>query len=83
MLVQYWATWCEPCKADMPLLKELRAKFKDNFEVIGVCLDNDKRDMLAFLKENDPRWPQLYRRRRAWRAGSPWRWASRPCPRCS
>jgi hypothetical protein len=28
--------------------------------VVGVCLDNDKRDMLAFLKENDPRWPQLF-----------------------
>ena len=60
VVVQYWATWCEPCKADMPLLKDLRARFKDNFEVIGVCLDNDKRDMLAFLKENDPRWPQLF-----------------------
>ena len=60
VVVQYWATWCEPCKADMPLLKELRTKFKDNFEVIGVCLDNDKKAMVSFLKENDPRWPQLF-----------------------
>jgi thiol-disulfide isomerase/thioredoxin len=59
VLIQYWVTWCEPCKADMPLLKELRTKYKD-FEVVGVCLDNQKQDMLAFLKENDPKWPQLY-----------------------
>ncbi len=60
VLIQYWATWCEPCKSDMPLLKELRTKFKGNFEVVGVCLDNNKAEMTAFLKENDPRWPQLF-----------------------
>ncbi len=59
VLIQYWATWCEPCKADMPLLKELRSKFKE-FEVVGVCLDNSKAEMIAFLKQNDPRWPQLF-----------------------
>ena len=59
VLVQYWATWCPTCKTDMPLLKELRNKYKD-FEVIGVNLDNNKQDMLSFLGENDPRWPQLY-----------------------
>jgi thiol-disulfide isomerase/thioredoxin len=59
VLVQYWATWCEPCKADMPLLKELRSKFKE-FEVVGINLDNDKQQMQAFLRENDPRWPQLF-----------------------
>ncbi len=59
VLIQYWATWCEPCKSDMPLLKALRTKFKE-FEVVGVCLDNSKADMIAFLKEEDPRWPQLF-----------------------
>jgi thiol-disulfide isomerase/thioredoxin len=59
VLIQYWATWCQPCKADMPLLKDLRNRFK-GFEVVGVCLDNDKKEMQAFLEENDPHWPQLY-----------------------
>jgi thiol-disulfide isomerase/thioredoxin len=59
VLIQYWATWCEPCKADVPLLKELRTKYKD-FEVVGVCLDNDPQAMVAYLKQNDPRWPQLF-----------------------
>ena len=38
----------------MPLLKELRTKFKGKFEVVGVCLDNDKKEMMTFLQENDP-----------------------------
>ncbi len=60
VLIQYWATWCEPCKSDLPLLKELRTKFQKDFEVVGVCLDNDKKEALDFLAENDPRWVQLF-----------------------
>jgi thiol-disulfide isomerase/thioredoxin len=58
VLIQYWATW-SPCKADMPLLKELRSKYND-FEVVGVCLDSDLQAMADFLKQNDLRWPQLF-----------------------
>lgn len=60
VLIQYWATWSDLSKADMPLLKELRTKYGKDFEVVGVCLDNDSQDMVAFLKQNDPRWPQLF-----------------------
>ncbi|MEX2114689.1 MAG: TlpA disulfide reductase family protein [Pirellulales bacterium] len=59
VLVQYWATWCEPCKSDLPLLKELRSKYKE-FEVVGVNLDNNKNDMIDFLRTNNPGWPQLF-----------------------
>jgi thiol-disulfide isomerase/thioredoxin len=59
VLIQYWATWSDLSKADMPLLKELRNKYKD-LEVVGVCLDNDPQAMAAYLKQNDPRWPQLF-----------------------
>jgi thiol-disulfide isomerase/thioredoxin len=59
-LIQYWATWSDLSKADMPLLKELRTKYGKEFEVVGVCLDNDPQAMMAYLKQNDPRWPQLF-----------------------
>ncbi len=59
VVVQYWATWCPQCKADLPLLKELRNKYKE-FEVVGVNLDNSKEDMIAFLRTNNPGWPQLF-----------------------
>ncbi len=65
VLVQYWATWCEPAKSDMPLLKNLRAKFKGAFEVVGVCLDNDKAEMMAFLQEERPPLAATVRRRRS------------------
>lgn len=59
VVIQYWATWAEPAKSDMPLLKDLRNRFK-GFEVVGVCLDQDKKEMLAFLEGNPLPWPQLY-----------------------
>jgi len=60
VLVQYWATWCEPAKADIPVLKELVKKYGDQFRVIGVSLDNQVTDLAAYLKENPLPWPQIY-----------------------
>jgi len=61
VLIQYWATWCQPCKADMLQLKDLQAKYgKAGFSVVGVNLDTDKQDLAAFLKENPLPWAQIY-----------------------
>ncbi len=60
MLIQYWATWCEPCKADMSVLKELVARYGQHFGVIGVSLDHSVRDLAAFVKENGLNWPQIH-----------------------
>jgi thiol-disulfide isomerase/thioredoxin len=61
VLVQYWSTNCEPCKADMVQLREVLAKHKrDGFEVIGVNLDSRKSDLIAFLRANKYPWPQIF-----------------------
>jgi thiol-disulfide isomerase/thioredoxin len=61
VLIQYWATWCEPCIQDMERIGELRAKYAGRgFEVIGVNLDNNREDMVAFLTKNRLPWPQIY-----------------------
>ena len=61
VLVQYWATWCEPAKADMALLKELQAKYaKSGFTIVGVNLDNEKASLDEFLKTNRLPWVQIY-----------------------
>ena len=61
VLVQYWATWCEPCKADMARIKELHAKYAGKgFAVIGVNLDNDRRDALELLKSRKLPWSHIH-----------------------
>lgn len=61
VLIQYWATWCEPCVQDMERIGELHAKYAGRgFEVIGVNLDNNRDEMVAFLTKNRLPWPQIH-----------------------
>lgn len=61
VLIHYWATWCEPCKADMAQLKELKAKYaKPGFELIGVNLDSNVKEVGEYLKQNKLPWAQVY-----------------------
>ena len=61
VLIHYWATWCEPCKQDMVLLKALLAKYaKQGFTLIGVNLDSDRELAIGYLRSNPLPWPQLY-----------------------
>ena len=61
VLVQYWATWCEPAKADMAQLKELQVKYaKEGFAVVGVSLDTEAKTLNDFLARNKLPWPVLF-----------------------
>jgi thiol-disulfide isomerase/thioredoxin len=66
VVVDFWATWCGPCVAEMPKNKELYKQFKDKgVEFIGISLDQPEDQgglskLKEFVKTNDIQWPQYY-----------------------
>src|SRR5271170_5140842 len=53
VLVNFWATWCDPCRSEIPSLIELRAKYNDKgFEVLGVATDDEgKKAVQPFVEK--------------------------------
>jgi len=52
VLLDFWATWCEPCKKELPLLSKLAPKLKARgVEVVAVNIDDDPRNAESFLRQ--------------------------------
>jgi len=60
VLIHYWASWSTPAKNDMALLKEFWNKYGRQLAIIGVNLDNNAKDLNAYLAENPLPWPQIH-----------------------
>jgi thiol-disulfide isomerase/thioredoxin len=60
LLVNYWATWCGPCRFETPGLVNISNKFdKDELEVVGVTVDEDLSRVPPFIKEYKVTYPIL------------------------
>ena len=59
LFVNFWATWCAPCRHEMPLLQSLADEKRDEaFQVIGIAIDRVP-DVVRFITESGVTYPQL------------------------
>jgi len=59
LMVNFWATWCAPCRREIPLLNKIRAQRKaQNAEIVGIAVDF-KEDVLKFAEKTPLNYPLL------------------------
>lgn len=60
VLVDFWASWCKPCRMENPNVVAAYQRFKDkNFTVLGVSLDKDKDNWVKAIKDDRLDWPHV------------------------
>lgn len=61
LLLDFWATWCPPCVAEMPNLQAAYNKYRaQGFEIVGVSLDRDRAALQSFVESRKIAWPQIF-----------------------
>ncbi|HVH43923.1 MAG TPA: TlpA disulfide reductase family protein [Labilithrix sp.] len=74
VIVDFWATWCAPCKQSFPKLEELSKKVGDRVEIIGISVDDEKAGVAEFAKENGSTfaigWDQGHTIASKWKVGT-------------
>ncbi|HEY6645396.1 TlpA disulfide reductase family protein [Povalibacter sp.] len=61
VLVDFWASWCEPCRHSFPWLNEMQARYADRgLVVIGINVDRTQADAARFLRDVPARFPIVF-----------------------
>lgn len=62
VLLDFWATWCKPCKEDLPMLQSIYNKYgeRDDFEMISISSDKDLDILKTYLAKTSMPWTHVY-----------------------
>jgi peroxiredoxin len=61
VMINFWATWCGPCRQEMPLLDDLYARYERvGFSLLGVNIDDDSRRAMKMIEELGVKFPVLF-----------------------
>ena len=61
VMINFWATWCGPCRQEMPLLDELYSRYnRVGFNLLGVNIDDDSRRAMQMVEELGVNFPVLF-----------------------
>jgi peroxiredoxin len=65
VMINFWATWCGPCRQEMPLLDDLYSRYQRvGFNLLGVNIDDDSRRAMQMIKELGVNFPVLFDERK-------------------
>ena len=61
VMINFWASWCGPCREEMPLLEQIHQRYEPlGFTLLGINVEQDSTDGKAFLKDRPVSFPVLY-----------------------